>query len=381
MVASPNTVVLASEYNSVAEVVNKIFGDKYSTASVTDANRALTHKFGWGAVNIEDALTIGTDITAERLQDLVERTNVSTDRTILPDTILIFNVPTGRTDVVKYSLIRAEDLNLVESKFNTLLINNNHLTVDAANASSLIITPTGPAYNRTSVWQHQLNGEHKWTFNSYNHARYFFNGGGQLRVSMNITGGSTAGYYNWSDILNEMGQLNFTYDNVFESAAFTGGTSEGKGFYDLTENYGDGSDAGYHNEGLLYTSSGVTISGYGYGYGGASGDYIYVDGGGSAYSGIGIGPTGYSGYSGYGGAYQSMKFKLYGKWANGGKEVHFKLVLDDTSLAQYVDGVTTANLSLLMPDIVTYKDAEFDVNPVPTCQVTNSFNTSDDNTP
>ena len=32
-----------------------------------------------------------------------------------------------------------------------------------------------------------------------------------------------------------------------------------------------------------------------------------------------------------------------------------------------------------MPDIVTYGAAEFDVNPVPTCTLTNSFNTGDDN--
>ena len=59
-----------------------------------------------------------------------------------------------------------------------------------------------------------------------------------------MTGGSTAGYYNWSDVINEMGVLNFTFNNVFKVAATTSGTSEGKGFYDLTEYYGDGSDAG-----------------------------------------------------------------------------------------------------------------------------------------
>ena len=30
-----------------------------------------------------------------------------------------------------------------------------------------------------------------------------------------MTGGSTAGYYNWSDVINEMGVLNFI-DNVFK---------------------------------------------------------------------------------------------------------------------------------------------------------------------
>ena len=95
-------------------------------------------------------------------------------------------------------------------------------------------------------------GEHKWLWNLYNDARYFFNGGGQLRAILNMTGGSTAGYYNWSDVINEMGVLNFI-DNVSQSAATTSGTSEGKGFYDLTEYYGDGSDVlGSADEGLLF---------------------------------------------------------------------------------------------------------------------------------
>ena len=41
------------------------------------------------------------------------------------------------------------------------------------------------------------------------------NGGGQLRERLNMTGGSTAGYFNWSDVINEMGVLNFTFNNVF----------------------------------------------------------------------------------------------------------------------------------------------------------------------
>ena len=70
---------------------------------------------------------------------------------------------------------------------------------------------------------------------------------------LNMTGGSTAGYFNWSDVINEMGVLNFTFNNVFQ-VAITSGTSEGKGFYDLTEYYGDGSDAGAADEGLLSQS-------------------------------------------------------------------------------------------------------------------------------
>lgn len=377
MPQSPGQLAEASHYNAVAEVVNKIFGDQYrSTATVTDANRVATHKFGWGAFHVADNLPTGTLITALRLQDLVDRTNVSKDRTPLSDTLLVFSVPTNRTDVTANTPIRAEDLNVVDSNLQPLFLNNNHLAVDPTNASALTATPNNGPYTRTTSWTNKLNGEHRWLFDNYNHARYFFNSGGQLRLRLNMSGGSTAGYYNWSDVINEMGMLNFTWDNVFESAASTGGTSEGKGFYDLTEYYGDGTDAGTADEGLLYTSSGVTLSGYGYGYGygygtGAFG-YITTPGTPTAYSGVFT--SSLSQYS----AYQNLKFKLYGKWANNGAEVHFKMVLDDTTFDQVIDGTLSTSLSLLMPDIVTNGNATFDVSPIPTVRITNSWNSADD---
>ena len=216
MPQTPGQIAEASHYNAVAEVVNKIFGDKYFSAAVTDPNRVLTHKFGWGAPNVADNLPISTLITALRLQDLVERTNVSKDRTPLSDTVLVFSVPTNRTDVTANTPIRAEDLNVVDTNIQPLLINNNHLAVDPTNASALVATPNNGPYQRTTNWTNKLNAEHRWLFDSYNHARYFFNSGGQLRLKITMAGGSTAGYYNWSDVINEMGMLNFTWDNVLK---------------------------------------------------------------------------------------------------------------------------------------------------------------------
>jgi len=375
-------LVEAAHYNSVAENVNKIFGDKYSTAAVTDTNRIATHKYGWGGAMVADNLLPFVKITADRLQALVERTNVTRDRTPLPDSILVFAVPTNRNDVTANTPVRAEDLNLVEDNFNTVLINNNHLIVDAADASNFTATPSSPL-TRTTQWTDKLNGEIKWTFNSYNHARYFFNSGGLLSGALEMSGGSTAGYYNWADVINEMGTLNLTWDNVFESNATTGGTSEGKGFYNLTQYYGDGSDAGAVDEGLLYSSSGVTLSAYGYGYGygyGGVAPYGYITGQGNhpdftqptPYPNIYT--TTYSAYS----SYQQLKFKLYGKYAANGAEVHLKWVLDDTTFDQVIDGTILGSFSYLMPDVITYGNATFDVTPNPTIEVTNNFTTPDD---
>lgn len=376
MAVSPGSKVLAGEYNSVAELVNKIFGDNYSTASVNDPDRS-NHKYGWGALNLADNLTLTDRIMADKLQFMVDRTNVMVDRTNITDTILVFNVPNARTDILAQTPIRAEDLNVIENKINSSIIaNGTHLTVDPTDASALSVTPTNGPYETADsfVWHNSLNAEHKWVFNDYNHARYFFNSGGQLRLSTAMEGGSTAGYYNWADILNEIGLLSFTHDNTFQSSSdVTIGTSEGKGFYQLTDRYGDGSDVDgiVDEEGLLFTSSGVTISGYGYGY--ASGIYIidgaFVDE--AAYTAY---SSGYGAYSGYANRY----LKVYGKHANNGSEVHFKIVMDDTAFDQYTDGKVSVALSYLMPDIMIRGSATFDVSPDPTAEITNNFNTADD---
>lgn len=387
MAVSANQLAEASHYNTVATTVNKVFGDNYSTAAVTDASRINTHKFGWGATNIANALTTGTSITATRLQDLVERANVSVDHINVTDSTLVFAVPTSRSNVTAATLVRAEDLNVVEDKFNnTIIASDAHTTIDAANASALNATPTsGGPYTRSSTWNGQLVGEHKWTWGSYNKARYFFNAGGQVRLALAMSGGSTAGYYNWSDVINEMGVMNLLWNNFTQSNATTAGTSQAKGFYNLTQYYGDGSDAGATNEGLLFTSNGVTLSrtvgdsgtqGTAYGYitgpgtfaqwgdwaviGGVQSNTIYV--------------SAYSAYS----TYQNLRFKIYGKYADAGASVSLKFILDDSAHANTIDGTITPTLSYLMPDNVTQGAATFSVTPAPTVSITNNLASPDD---
>jgi len=383
MVNSVGQKATAAQFNTVGGTVNKVFGDIYPSAAVTDADRINTHKFGWGS---GDVVVVTEElITAEKLQGLVEKTNISINRTAITDSTLAFTVPANRSSVNLAALIRAEDLNVVANKFAPLLLNNKHISIEATSASAIVVAAT--EYNRTIQWVNQLVGEHKFSWSSYNNARYFFNSGGQLRLSLNMTSGSTAGYYNWSDVINEMGVLNFNWDTMTQSIAQTSGTSEGKGFYQLTANYGDGTDTNT-NEGLLFTSSGVTIGrkvgdgsyGYGYGYGyiqglGTHGSYAspaIVSGGGGGYNGAYV--SAYSQYS----SYQQLRFKMYGKYVDGGAGVQFKIVLDDTQHANVIDGTITPTISYLMPDTITNGNNSFDVTPVPTYVTVNSFTSADD---
>ena len=149
MAQSIGDQVLNTDFNLVAFDVNKVFGDKYPTALVTDVNRGATHKFGWGAINVDDNIANGVIITAERLQELVTRANISIDHTTVNDHVLVFVVPANRTNIAAGTPIRAEDLNLVRSKFDNILQNNTHATVDPTNASAFVANSAGYGRSRT----------------------------------------------------------------------------------------------------------------------------------------------------------------------------------------------------------------------------------------
>jgi len=383
----PGNLVYAAEYNYVADIANLIFGDNYPASLVTDANRIDTHKYGWGAPNIDDQVPAGVLIEADRLQLLVEHTNVMLDHVTHEDHVLVFSVPQGRTDVRPRYLIRAEDLNLVHDKFtNIVLPNDMHTTVDPTNAS--LLEGSAGIHSRVIPWWKKLTSEHKWMWNTYNDARYFFNGGGQLKIDISLEGGCTAGFFNWADIINEVGILTFTWNNTYQSEGYiTPGTSEGKGFYHLTDRYGDGSDPDgiVDDEGLLFTSAGVTQQISAYSYDAEFVDNVPADYPNTAYytsyyaashcpDPVYLINSSYS-YSNYANRY----FKLYGKWDDDGKEVHFKLVFDDTSFDQVIDGTITVTPRYLMPDIITVNTSTFDVTPDPTVAITNDFMQAEDN--
>jgi len=72
--------------------------------------------------------------------------------------------------------------------------------------------------------------------------------------------------------------------------------------------------------------------------------------------------------------------KLYGKWANNGRDVDLKITLDDTAYNQVSDGTFEVTPSYLMPDVIErgLEPARFDVSPDPIFSIINDFMTGDD---
>lgn len=81
----------------------------------------------------------------------------------------------------------------------------------------------------TSAWSSAASLTATATFGSADQARYFFNSGGQIRISSSRTGGSNTSQNNaWTNILAVVGQV-----------SLRGNTTDQVNFYNLTDNFVD----------------------------------------------------------------------------------------------------------------------------------------------
>ena len=88
---------------------------------------------------------------------------------------------------------------------------------------------------RTSTWNGLIYHEVAVTFSSADARRFFFNTGGELRISANNTGASTPKGLDWNQLCGQAGTIKFSAESTVSS---TGGGS-GIGNYDLTPTYQD----------------------------------------------------------------------------------------------------------------------------------------------
>ena len=122
------------------------------------------------------------------------------------------------------------------SAISTLLstLDSNRLNYQAGNMSLGTMTSS----TRASTWgggTGSITCEFQITFSSEDHARYFFNTGGELRVSLNHPSTATARDISWNTILSG---LNVAF-RANTSARIGGsyGTAVGIGYYQLTTTY------------------------------------------------------------------------------------------------------------------------------------------------
>jgi hypothetical protein len=100
---------------------------------------------------------------------------------------------------------------------------------------SQVALEPGISSARSSAWNGLLTHEITVTFDDAAHKRYFFNTGGEIRVSANNTGASTPKGLDWNQLCSQVGTIKFAAETTTSTTG--GGTSIGN--YDLTSAFQD----------------------------------------------------------------------------------------------------------------------------------------------
>jgi hypothetical protein len=160
-------------------------------------------------------------------------TNVSTTITLPDDTLVtlpnesVFDVGEVITDLKYDWLSRVQ---LIDEQRLTILADRFSPPVSVINNT------------RTTDWPDQIKLEFKVAFTSENHARYFFNTGGKIRIAPSFVPGANEAHYNsWQTMLDGTAPTSTQFAGVVELSAHAcerisgrGGALENIGYYELT---------------------------------------------------------------------------------------------------------------------------------------------------
>lgn len=331
-----------------------------TTANTITVNIALTaggtirvwdryrHIFGWGQepLSVYPHPTFPTDdieiskVLEANINNLIDKTNIMTER--VGSSVEITRIAVGNKIYPNFTSTKGDINTIADVISGQVLASNANWNNEVATIIENVTTVT-----RTDPWQNQLQVAFRWTFDSYNDARYFFNAGGQCRVSLELTGDvSDTGYLNWAQVARNMGAVSMNWTTTEQTG--TGGISEGHGFYDLTDVYQ-----------TLFTSAGPT----------------------APYDVDGSGPGEYGEY-GDPADYVGMNVLIEGRYFedSGLHGVDIRITLDDNdgtftnAALQDIDGTTTFNAGYKIGDDITNNSATFTTNITPPITVIDQVN-------
>jgi len=211
-------IITASQYNTLAANVNKWFADDYSTNLPTAPK--TENNYGWGGTPVS-TVPAGTIISSEQANELINRVNLGITQTGVGTTL--DKIDTG-------DVVLASDYNAIETQAN--LVSSNRLTCADHTTTS---GGTAASYSRSTSWSSSISITITAEFGSYANARYFFNSGGQIRLSFNNSG-TTNDALAWDDLFDsdDMGSLIFSYNNIAQTGTRAGNPASSSGFYELS---------------------------------------------------------------------------------------------------------------------------------------------------
>lgn len=203
--------VQASDYNTLSNLIDDWFG----AASLSWGDPMQT--YGWGGSNMP-SVNIGDPITAAGFNEMFDRINIAA--------AIVDSTASTLSRVTAGDIIRASHYNNIETQESIIRVARN--TIKASEKS----IHAGTTDTRTTSWSATITSTIRFDFDSMDNARYFFNSGGQLLLTLSLSGGSTGNALNWATLFSTLGTLSFSLDDTDISGS--GGMASAIGYYDLT---------------------------------------------------------------------------------------------------------------------------------------------------
>ena len=195
-------------------------------AIYADILKARVHQVGAGDIGIAEVvqnLNVVAEDTSFNVSDL--------------------GVTTTDPDGFKKGIIDFETL-MTQVQTDKALLDDSQSTLEPAISSA-----------RTSTWNGLIYHEVAVTFSSADARRFFFNAGGELRISANNTSASTAKGLDWTTLCSEVGTVKFSATSttsVGGSGSAIGNYSLTPGFKTIYQKIGSGTNQGVY-AGNIYT--------------------------------------------------------------------------------------------------------------------------------
>jgi hypothetical protein len=310
----------------------------------------LRHILGWGQEPAsvyphptypDDSIEISR-VLESNINNLIDKVNIMADR--VGSNVELTRIAKGGKIYPTFASA-ADDINTINTVIQNYVWPNRWANEVATTTESVESTI------RTDPWANRLVTTFRWSWPTYNNARYFFNTGCELRTSVSMTGDpGDAGYANWSRVVNQMGSLVFDYNTTSQTGS--GGIKQNwVGFYGLTDQFQP-----------IFTSAPPDLG------------YINDVGSEGEYN-TGEYPSEY----GDPGAFDDLYLRFDARYVEdaGTHNVEIRITMDDTSYDQDIAGTTTFHAGYKLADDITNNSASFTM-PAPTITVINSPNSGDD---
>lgn len=209
------------------------FATNYAIGTQFKVYRRQDHRFGWGQQASIYPISPGDPVLADEevlqayleanINNLIDKVNIMEDRT---------DGPSELTRIAPRQLIFASDKTTITATIAADITSGlNYWKNERSTVQGNILS-----FTRTTPWTTQLTATTRWSWDSYDEFRYFFNSGCELRATI-ITSGSvlSQGYINWNQVATDMGTLVLNYDTCFQTGI--NGITANLGAYELTEDY------------------------------------------------------------------------------------------------------------------------------------------------